>query len=235
MYYRVRAGTDGNWSTNAVRPSESLVEQVSTTVTTKLPVIHLDDDTETTGVDEEPTAAAAEGEDGYTVIELKWTPDLVDNMDVAIDRPSGYEIDRRTEAGPWQKLQSDTTYTSSEYSDLDLMPGTMYTYRIFPLYSSVPAGTRSVPVYGVPAIVTTSTRMPTSSDPVRGLRVTADGPTAFNLEWDAVTETGGADIKFYVVQVVDDGDKDLVIDTAAGHEDWVEAMEPARAGPPGHH
>ena len=50
--------------------------------------------------------------------------------------------------------------------------------------------------------------MPSSPDPVRGLTVTADGPTAFNLEWDRVTETGGADVKFYVVQVVDDGDKD---------------------------
>ena len=214
MYYRVRAGTDGNWSTRAVRPSRD--DDNDPVTTGDVPTIY------PVGGPDEPTAVPADGEDGYTAIDLKWTPNLGTD-DALIDRPSGYEIDRRTGDGPWQPLEPDTTYTSSEYTDVDLMPDTLYTYRIFPLYSSVSVGTGSVPVYGTPVEVSESTRMPTSPDPVRGLRVTADGPTAFNLEWDAVTETGGADIKFYLVQVVDDEDKDLVIDRASGHMDWVEA------------
>ena len=220
LYYRVRAGTDGNWSTRAVRPSRDDDNEPATTG--DVPAIYPVNGSDAAN---EPTAVPADGEDGYTAIDLKWTPNLGTDDD-PIDRPSGYEIDRRTGEGPWQPLEPDTTYTSSEYTDVDLMPETLYTYRIFPLYSSVRAGTSSVTVYGMPIEVDTSTLTPSSPDPIRGLRVTADGPTAFNLEWDRVTETGGADIKFYYIQVVDDGDKDLVIDVAADATNgtqWAEA------------
>ena len=224
LYYRVRAGTGGRWSNTALRPSEMDDEDGESVIIPNpnpRPVIHTSDDANTDDVDEMPRAVEAEGEDGYTVIDLTWRPDL-GNATTPIARPSGYEIDRRTGAGPWQRLQSDTTYTSSEYSDPGLRPGTMYEYRIFPLFSSVRLGGRSMPVYGAPVEVSTMTREPSSPDPVRGLTVTADGPTAFNLEWDRVTETGGAVVKFYLVQVVDDGDKDHDIDVGA-EGDWPEA------------
>ncbi len=151
-------------------------------------------------------AAAA---DGQTVINLSWEAPA-DNGGRAI---TGYRVQWSSNGNaPWTNVTPAHTGTGRTYRHTGLSAGTTRHYRVFAL-NSVGESTRASAV-----ATATTVAAPTLSAPAAptGLTATADGPETISLFWNAPTNTGGAAITGYQIEVSPNGTSnwdDLVEDT----------------------
>ena len=135
--------------------------------------------------------------------------DVIDTDDVALLAGEGADAD-------WDFLTdtisaSRTRYkhhTSSNEDATMLVSDETRHYRVFPWH-----GDR----YGYPLVVTGMTKQ--ASVPGRipngGLRVTANGDTMLDLDWDAASGDGGSPVTGYIIQVSIDRDNNSVLDATA--------------------
>ena len=79
-------------------------------------------------------------------------------------------------------------------------------YRVFPWHAGR---------YGYPLVVTGMTKLATVPGriPDDGLRVTANGNTKLDLDWDAASNDGGSPVTGYIIQVGNDRDNDVAPDS----------------------
>ena len=123
---------------------------------------------------------------GPTIIDLNWdVPSETGGKTI-----TRYQVDVSTDGGINFTLLRTTTAT--EYRDSGLTAGATRHYRVRALYSDNTAGpwastqatTPATGILGVP----------------RNLRVTADGPSVINLDWDAPSSDGGSAITGYRIE-----------------------------------
>ncbi len=136
-------------------------------------------------------AAAA---DGQTVINLSWEAPA-DNGGRAI---TGYRVQWSSNGNaPWTNVTPAHTGTGRTYRHTGLSAGMTRHYRVFAL-NSVGESTRASAV-----ATATTVAAPTLSAPAAptGLTATAEGPETISLFWNAPTNTGGAAITGYQIEV----------------------------------
>ena len=186
-YFRVRAGgatdTANDWSKIA-----SISLPLSGIATGDQPVFAA-----------EAVTAATSSDLPFERINVTWVSTPATDSGTPV--PTGYRISYRENATgePWMMLENDTTYACCSYNHIDLKAGDNFEYRVFPYYAA--SGDKG-DIYGAPLAATASTAAAAAPGPVRGLTVTADGPTALKLSWPAVTDNGGAEITGYRVERV---------------------------------
>ncbi len=158
------------------------------------------------GVPRNVTATA----DGQTVINLRWTLPA-DNGGRAI---TGYRVQWSSNGNaPWTNVTPAHTGTGRTYRHTGLSAGTTRHYRVF-ARNSVGEGTSSGTVNATTAAAPTLT---TPAAPT-GLRAEAEGPETISLSWNAPTNTGGAAITGYQIEVSPNGTSnwdDLVANTGS--------------------
>ena len=149
-------------------------------------------------------------------IDLRWQRNSNANDNNSHKLPTGYVIDRSSDQGmTWERLhradQPNDLGHSTSYTDSDdITPGKKYTYRVFPVVILT-----GPDAYGLPAQIDASSEQADVPAKATGLRVDADGQTKLKLSWNAVTNTGGHDLKGYVIQVANDVDNDKQLATGA--------------------
>ena len=148
--------------------------------------------------------------DGQTVINLTWTLPA-DNGGRAI---LGYRVQWSSNGNaPWTNVTPAHTGTGRTYRHTGLSAGTTRHYRVF-ARNSVGEGTSSGTVNATTAAAPTLT---TPAAPT-GLRAEAEGPETISLSWNAPTNTGGAAITGYQIEVSPNGTSnwdDLVANTGS--------------------
>ncbi len=158
------------------------------------------------GVPRNVTATA----DGQTVINLRWTLPA-DNGGRAI---LGYRVQWSSNGNaPWTNVTPAHTGTGRTYRHTGLSAGTTRHYRVF-ARNSVGEGTSSGTVNATTAAAPALT---TPAAPT-GLRAEAEGPETISLSWNAPTNTGGAAITGYQIEVSPNGTSnwdDLVANTGS--------------------
>ncbi len=157
-----------------------------------------------------PTGLTATA-DGQTVINLSWAAPA-DNGGAAI---TGYRVQWSSNGNaPWTDVTPAHTGTGRTYRHTGLSAGTTRHYRVF-ARNSVGESTSAS------AVATATTEAaPTLSAPAAPteLRATAVGPETISLSWNAPTNTGGADITGYQIEVSPNGTSnwgDLVANTGS--------------------
>ena len=140
-------------------------------------------------VPDAPTGLSATA-DGQTTIDLEWTAPT-NTGGAAI---TGYRIEVSTNSGnSFTNLVANTGSVAITYSHTGLNAGTRRDYRVSAINS---AGT------GPPSNVDDATTdAATAPDAPTNLSATADGQTTIDLEWTAPTNTGGAAITGYRIEV----------------------------------
>ena len=129
-----------------------------------------------------------------TWLDLDWnadTPSATDNNDV----PTGYGIDVSEDGGTtWHPIPDAIDLgATTRYTHKNVVPGKEYDYRVFPEFGGI---------FGPPARVDASTRAGDLPDPVRGLKVEADGQKKLKLTWPAVqNKRGSHEVLGYLVQI----------------------------------
>ncbi len=174
---------------------------------------------------------------GRDRIDLTWSPPT----DTGGPPITGYKIEVSTDGGSgWSDLVADTGSTATTYSHPGLAPGVTRHYRVSAINSVGTGGASST------ASATTDVAPPGAPT---GFTATADGQTEIDLSWSAPSDTGGAPISGYRIEVSTDGGlswSDLVANTgtsAASFSDTglapgttrhyrVSAINSAGAGPP---
>ncbi len=154
-----------------------------------------------------PTSLTATA-DGPTTINLSWTAPT-NTGGVAI---TGYQIEVSPNGiDPWTDLEENTNSTTTTYAHTGLSAGTTRHYRVRAINS---AGTGSA---SNSASATTSTPIVISAPAApTSLTATSDGQTTINLSWTAPTNTGGAAITGYRIEISEDAGSswsDLLDDT----------------------
>ncbi len=138
------------------------------------------------------TATAA----GQTTINLRWTaPTNTGGASI-----TGYRIEVSPNGtSNWTNQQANTRLTTTSYSHTGLSAGTTRHYRVSAI-NSVGTGVAS-------NVASATTSTPTATRPAAptGLTATADGQTTINLSWTAPTNTGGAAITGYQIEVSPNG------------------------------
>ncbi len=134
---------------------------------------------------------------GQTIINLAW--DIPSsNGGTAI---SGYRVQWSANGNSgWTNVSPAHTGTGRSYSDTELSAGTTRHYRV---YARNSVGDSTNPSNTDDA--TTSTPTATRPAAPTGLTATAAGQTTINLSWTAPTNTGGADITGYQIEVSPNG------------------------------
>ncbi len=149
--------------------------------------------------------------DGQTVINLRWTLPA-DNGGRAI---MGYRVQWSPNGNaPWTNVSPAHTGTGRTYRHTGLSAGTTRHYRIF-ARNSVGESTSASAV-----ATATTAAAPTLTTPAAptGLRAEAEGPETISLFWNAPTNTGGAAITGYQIEVSPNGTSnwgDLVANTGS--------------------
>src|SRR3989475_827983 len=115
-------------------------------------------------------------------INLSWAPPT-DNGGSAI---TGYMIERSANGGStWSTIVSNSGSTATTYSDIGLMHGTSYTYRVSAINS---VGT------GSPSSTASATTLAVAPSPPTGLAATAVSSSQINLSWAPPADNGGSPI-----------------------------------------
>ena len=144
-------------------------------------------------------------------IDLRWDRD--DNArTTGQNEPNGYVIDRSADGGDtWKSMYRATAPndlgTATTYTDgprkadpaNEVTPGKQYTYRVFPVFIE-----NGPDAYGLPAVIDASSRGADLPSAARNVMAAASGQTACVVSWDPPLDTGGHEIKGYLVQVVSD-------------------------------
>ncbi len=140
-----------------------------------------------------PTSLTAKAS-GQTTINLSWTAPS-NTGGAAI---TGYRIEESTNGGAsFTNLIEDTKSTSTTYSHTGLSAGTTRHYQVRAINSvgpSVPSNTANA-----------STDPATAPGPPTSLTAKASGQTTINLSWTAPSNTGGAAITGYKIEVSTNG------------------------------
>ncbi len=148
--------------------------------------------------------------DGQTVINLTWTLPADDGGKAIL----GYRVQWSSNGNPpWTNVTPAHTGTGRTYRHTGLSAGTTRHYRVF-ARNSVGEGTSSGTVNATTAAAPTLT---TPAAPT-GLRAEAEGPETISLSWNAPTNTGGAAITGYQIEVSPNGTSnwdDLVANTGS--------------------
>ncbi len=156
-----------------------------------------------------PTSLTAVA-NGQTTINLNWT--VPSNTGGAAITGYRVEVSPTGTGDTWTDLEGNTNSTATTYSHTGLSAGTTRHYRVRAL-NSVGAGAASnVATATTTALTATAPGAPT------GLTATASGQTTINLSWTAPSNTGGAAITGYRVEVSPNGTDnwtDLVANSAA--------------------
>ncbi len=106
---------------------------------------------------------------------------------------TGYKIEYRVGSGSYSVLVSNTASTSTTYSHTGLSAGQTYVYRVFAI-NSIGTGSASAESSTTPS----SSSIP--SAPI-GLTATTASPTQINLSWSPPSNSGGAAITGYKIEV----------------------------------
>ena len=142
-----------------------------------------------------PTGLTATA-DGPTTINLSWTAPTTTGGASII----GYQIEVSPNGtSNWTNLQANTRLTTTSYSHTGLSAGETRHYRVSAINSAGTGAASNV------ASATTSTPTATRPAAPTGLTATAAGPTTINLSWTAPTNTGGASITGYRIEVSPNG------------------------------
>ncbi len=138
------------------------------------------------------TATAA----GQTTINLSWTaPTTTGGASI-----TGYQIEVSPNGtSNWTNLQANTGSTTTTYAHTGLSAGETRHYRVRAINSVGTGAASNVDV------ATTDTPTATAPAAPTGLTATADGPTTISLSWTAPTNTGGASITGYRIEVSPNG------------------------------
>ena len=141
--------------------------------------------------------------------------DVIDNTQENGTNPA--PVDNAGATADWDFLTdtisaSRTTYrhNSSNLEDATmLVSDETRHYRVFPWHAGR---------YGYPQVVTGMTKAATMPGriPDGGLRVTANGDTKLDLDWDAASNNGGSPVTGYIIQVSKDRDNSNARDTTTG-------------------
>ncbi len=154
-----------------------------------------------------PTGLTATASDP-TIINLSWTAPT-NTGGAAI---TGYRIEESPTgvANTWINLVANTQSTATTYAHTGLSANTTRHYRVRAI-NSVNSGAPS-------NVANATTAAATAPGAPTGLTATADGQTIINLSWTAPTNTGGAPITGYQIEVSPSGTSnwsDLVANTTA--------------------
>jgi len=155
-----------------------------------------------------PTSLTATAS-GQTIINLSWSAPT-NTGGAAI---TGYRLEISTDAGTnWTSLVADTRSTGTTYSHTGLSAGTTRYYRVSAINSVGP---------GAASNVANATTAATTPGAPTSLTAAASGQTIINLSWTAPTNTGGAAITGYKVEVSPNGTNNswtgLVADTKSAN------------------
>ncbi len=154
-----------------------------------------------------PTGLTATASDP-TIINLSWIAPT-NTGGAAI---TGYRIEESPTgvANTWTNQQANTRSTATTYAHTGLSANTTRHYRVRAI-NSVNSGAPS-------NVANATTAAATAPGAPTGLTATADGQTIINLSWTAPTNTGGAPITGYQIEVSPSGTSnwsDLVANTTA--------------------
>src|SRR5438128_6223397 len=109
----------------------------------------------------------------------------------------GYKVERSTDGGStWSTIVSNSGSTATTYSDIGLMHGTSYTYRVSAINS---VGT------GSPSSTASATTLAVAPSPPTGLAATAVSSSQINLSWAPPADNGGSPITGYKIERSTDG------------------------------
>ena len=132
---------------------------------------------------------------GPTIINLRWTaPTNTGGADI-----TGYQIEVSPTGtvNTWSNLVENTRSTTTTYTHRNLLANTTRHYRVSAINSEGP---------GQPSNTDdATTAAATAPGAPTGLTATADGQTIINLSWTAPTNTGGAAITGYQIEVSPNG------------------------------
>ena len=132
---------------------------------------------------------------GPTIISLRWTaPTNTGGADI-----TGYQIEVSPTGtvNTWTNLVANTRSTTTTYPHRNLLANTTWHYRVRAINSVGP---------GQPSTTDDATTgAATAPGPPTQLSATADGQTIINLSWTAPTNTGGAPITGYQIEVSPNG------------------------------
>src|SRR5207244_9442370 len=105
---------------------------------------------------------------------------------------SGCMIERSANGGStWSTIVSNSGSTATTYSDIGLMHGTSYTYRVSAINS---VGT------GSPSSIASATTLAVAPSPPTGLAATAVSSSQINLSWAPPADNGGSAITGYKIK-----------------------------------
>ena len=142
-----------------------------------------------------PTGLTATA-DGQTEIDLSWTKPSDDGgADI-----TGYKIEVSTNGSSYSDLVANTSSANTSYSNTGLSAGSTRYYRVSAINS---AGTGAAS--GVANATTNSPPAATAPGAPTGLTATTDGQTRIDLSWNAPSNTGGATITGYKIEVSTNG------------------------------
>src|SRR5207244_2099413 len=96
----------------------------------------------------------------------------------------------------WSTIVSNSGSTATTYSDIGLMHGTSYTYRVSAINS---VGTSS------PSSIASATTLAVAPSPPTGLAATAVSSSQINLSWAPPADNGGSAITGYKIERSADG------------------------------
>ncbi len=133
--------------------------------------------------------------DGSTTINLSWTAPT-NTGGAAI---TGYQIESSPTGDSWTNLVDNTRLTTTTYAHTGLSGGTTVHYRVSAINSAGP---------GAASQTASATTAVTAPDAPTSLTATADGATTIRLSWIAPTNTGGAAITGYQIEVSPNGTGD---------------------------
>ena len=172
-----------NDDTNVDDPSQHvgpfLIEPVCTTTTKVAP-----------GVPTATTATAG----GPSSIVLNWTAPLNNGGDAI----TGYKIEVSSNGTTgWRDLEDDTESTSTTFTHTGLSAETRQYYRVSAI-NTIGTGSPS-------QVFNATTTTATAPDAPTELSATAQGGTRITLSWSAPTNTGGASISGYKIEVSPNG------------------------------
>src|SRR2546425_2604482 len=101
-------------------------------------------------------------------------------------------IERSADGGStWSTIVSNSGSTATTYSDIGLMHGTSYTYRVSAINS---VGT------GSPSNTASATTLAVAPSPPTGLAATAASSSQINLSWAPPADNGGSPITRYKIE-----------------------------------